>query len=60
MHVSIDGQKLIRAYVYFYVLSCKLKINFLVLSYLGSFLLIIIILYIEHNTDQNDTDILQR
>ena len=29
-----DGQKLIRAYVYCYVLSCRLKINFLILSYL--------------------------
>ena len=33
LHV-LDGQKLIRAYVYCYVLSCRLKINFLILSYL--------------------------
>ena len=32
MYVSIDAQKLIRAYVYCYVLSCRLKINFLILS----------------------------
>ena len=33
LHV-LDGQKLIRAYVYCYVLSCRLKIKFLILSYL--------------------------
>ena len=32
LHV-LDGQKLIRAYVYCYVLSRRLKINFLILSY---------------------------
>ena len=33
LHV-LDSQKPIRAYVYCYVLSCRLKINFLILSYI--------------------------
>ena len=34
MDAILDGQKLIRAYVSLFLLSCRLKINFLILSYL--------------------------
>ena len=50
MYVSIDGQKLIRAYVYCYVLSCRLAIDNSVKQY--SQLLTLLSIEIDNSVKQ--------